>query len=369
MILSRGLMETIVLILQEDEDEKNALALRRCQQLLLDLLSQLTLTSPLLDQYIAHEENMTDAIAKLLLSSDRDLQESVAIVFDYFCVCEENRSHVCHTDHMLFGVVQLLHNTKSVDAREHVLQGLLYLSEMPENNRFLIPRQPGMLEALTLCLFYLQISIPTKTLQILHNLLLLKENIPLVARHKELRDRIQVTMNNAKRVLLKNGQMEIVTAEDEELLQNIEEDHNEAPPFHAPPPHYDNLVPSGPKARQEIMNGDAQSSDPYRFEREIVRISTIILQLLFRYDTRLNSKVILDGSDFSSMRRIVVPHSDGDFISSSVTVGGLGEEGARGAGNGAQPVGMTPDERIHARRNNVRRLAMQRKEEQLKLRS
>jgi len=367
-VLSRGLIETIVLVLQEEEDEKNALALRRCQQLLLDLLCQLTLTDPLLDQYIVHEEQMTDSVAKMLLSSDRELQESVAMVFDYFSVCEENRSHVCHTDHMLFGVVQLLHNTKSVDAREHVLQGVLYLSEQPENNRFLIPRQPGMLEALTLSLFYLQISIPAKTLQILHNVLLLKENIPLVARQKELRERIQITMNNAKKVLLKHGQIESLNEEDKELLESLNEDdaeHDESPPFHAPPPQYDNLVPSGPKARQEMMNG-TQSSDPYRFEKEIVRISTIILQLLFRYDTRLNSKVIMDGSDFSSVRRIVVPHSEGDFVSSSIV--GTDSEN-RPAQNNAIQLDMSVDERIHARRNNVRRLALQRKEEQLKMRS
>lgn len=297
MILSRGLIETIVLILQEEES--NAHAVRRCQHLLLNLLSTLLLSDPLLDQYIIFEPGLTDAIANQLLNSDRDIQTSISVVFDYICVAEENRTHVCGTDHMLFGVVQLLHNTKSIDAREHALQGLLYLSEISEN-RFIIARQAGLLEALTISLFYQQVSIPMKSLQILHNLALLKENIPYIAKQKELRERIQIILLNAKVILKRNNLLD----PSENDIEN--ENDEEVQSFQSAPQHFDTL------------SKDEPADTPCRFEKEIYRISMIILQLVFRYDTRYNSKLILEGTDYNSQRKLFVPNPKGEFISSSI---------------------------------------------------
>ena len=215
-----------------------------------------------MDAFIANDENMLPGLAKMLESPDRTTQDLAAKCLDYVSVSPEHHTLVCTTENLLRGVTQLLRNTRSRETRMHAIQALVYLSSHT-NNRFLIARTPDLLLEFKECLELRDPDITLQTTQILYNLCLLKENIPLVAKNNELR------------MVLKARH-----AEAQDMLQTSEE--------------YEGIEK----------------------DLSILKLSGVTLDLLYTYDTRLNSKIILRGEGFHSPSIAIGKHVSQSMIGS-----------------------------------------------------
>jgi hypothetical protein len=128
--MSQDFIENISALLVIDQDTD---AHKRCQQHALGILSNLLLEDPIMDSFIANDENCLPGIAKMLRSGDKTTQELVAKTLDYMSVTPDNQTLVCNSDGILSGFVTLLQTTKAVETRAHALQALVYLSGNSKN--------------------------------------------------------------------------------------------------------------------------------------------------------------------------------------------------------------------------------------------
>jgi len=108
-------------------------ALKRCQQHALAILNNLLLEDPLIDSYVANDENCLPGLSKMLTSSNQEIQDLAAKTLDYLSVTPENQTLICYAEDILYSIIRLLHSTKSDEAKKHVLQALIYLSANPKN--------------------------------------------------------------------------------------------------------------------------------------------------------------------------------------------------------------------------------------------
>ncbi|EFC46557.1 predicted protein [Naegleria gruberi] len=185
MAMINNFIEAIsaILVIEQEND-----AHKRCQQHALAILGNLLLEDPIIDAFIANEENCLPGLAKMLCSSDRETVELAARVLDYMSVTFQNQTLVCGTDTILYGIVQSLRSSgKSLKIKHHIIQALVYLSANPKN-RFMIARENGIFDEINAMIdthhrLDEQHNVPKMAMQVMYNLCLLKENIPLIAKH------------------------------------------------------------------------------------------------------------------------------------------------------------------------------------------
>ncbi|KAL0481310.1 hypothetical protein AKO1_012746 [Acrasis kona] len=237
---------------------------KRCQQHALGILNNLLLEDPILDTFIANDENSLPGLAKMLRSTDRTTQELASKMLDYITVTQENQTLVCTSDRILSGVVVLLRNTKSNEVREHVLQALIYLSNNAKNSR-----EENLLEELQRCITISDSegTISQRAIQVLYNICLLKENIPVISRDPDIRQ------------ILRDKQHEV-----KKRLNSTEEKYK-------------------------------------GFENDVItyKLTGVIADLLYTYDTRLNSKIILRGEGFNHSVITIGKHASRSIVEDSMT--------------------------------------------------
>jgi hypothetical protein len=211
---------------------------------------------------------MLPGLVKMLSSDHKHIQEQAAKCLHSVSVNEENQTLVCTTEGLLAAVVHLLRNTKSNETRNHVLQALVLLSSN-HKNLFTIAREKGMLDALKDCLATEKdLSTIEKATQILYHLCLLKENIPLIAKNSDL--------------------YFIVKAKNDEV-------------------------------QHRLQNSDNQYKG---FESDVIafKLTGIILDMIYTYETRLNNKVILRGEGFNGSEIAIGNHLSKTMIKSSTSI-------------------------------------------------
>ncbi|KAG2378283.1 hypothetical protein C9374_008426 [Naegleria lovaniensis] len=185
LAMTNNFVESICAVLMADQENDGQ---KRCQQHALAILGNLLLEDPLLDTFIANEENCLPGLSKMLCSDDKETLELASRVLDYISVTFQNQSLVCTTDGLLYSIVQCLKSsTKNLKVKQHVVQALVYLSANPKN-RFVLARESGLLEEINGILdthhrMDEQHNLPRMAMQVIYNLCLLKENIPLIAKH------------------------------------------------------------------------------------------------------------------------------------------------------------------------------------------
>eukprot|EP00761_Pharyngomonas_kirbyi_P013929 gb/GECH01013959.1/.p1 GENE.gb/GECH01013959.1/~~gb/GECH01013959.1/.p1 ORF type:complete len:461 (+),score=151.23 gb/GECH01013959.1/:1-1383(+) len=187
LAMTGDFIECICLILSEDANESDAA--RRCQQHSLSIIVNILLEDPVLDTFIAHEENCIPGISKALCSEYQLTQELAATAIDYICVMEDNRSLVCCTEGMLDSLAKLLQYTDSLLARKHCLQAILYLSQH-SRNRFILARNFGLLDEIEDSFFVMDYEVVSLCTRIVYELSQARENIIKLVEHPELMMRI-----------------------------------------------------------------------------------------------------------------------------------------------------------------------------------
>lgn len=142
-------------------------------------------------------------------------------MLDYLCVSEDNQTLVSSAEGMLFGIVRLLHNSKSTEISGHALKALNYLSSHA-HNRFSIAREPGLMDEIIVCLSQTQPMLPYAAAQVLYNVSLLKENVPVIANNTELRKALKYTSNMLNEVLPDSEQVHNYAEEVLQLIQTYD---------------------------------------------------------------------------------------------------------------------------------------------------
>lgn len=186
LAMTGDFIESVCLVLSRGEDSD---ASRRCQQHALSIIINIQLEDPVLDTFIAHEENCLPGIAKALKSEYQLTQELASTALDYACVMEDNRSLVCFTEGMLDSMTILLRNTNSLLARTHCLQAFVYLSEHPRN-RFLLSRNKEVLDEVEESFFVMDEKVVSLSTKFVYELSRARENIVKLVEHPELLMRI-----------------------------------------------------------------------------------------------------------------------------------------------------------------------------------
>ncbi|KAF0974774.1 hypothetical protein FDP41_006248 [Naegleria fowleri] len=185
LAMTNNFVESICAVVMTEQESDGQ---KRCQQHALAILGNLLLEDPLLDTFIANEENCLPGLSKMLCSDDKETLELASRVLDYISVTFQNQSLVCTTDGLLYSIVQCLKTSqKNLKVKQHVIQALVYLSANPKN-RFVLARESGLLEEINGILethhrMDEQHNLPRMAMQVIYNLCLLKENIPLIAKH------------------------------------------------------------------------------------------------------------------------------------------------------------------------------------------
>jgi hypothetical protein len=305
--MSQDFIENICALLVIDQESD---AHRRCQQHALGVLCNLLLEDPLLDTFIANDENCLPGLAKMLRSGDKVTQELAAKTLDYLCVTPENQTLVCNTDGILSGLISLLQNSKSTTTKNHGLQALIYLSANGKN-RFLLAREDGLLDELERGIT--NTSDPTggvtqKSVQVLYNLCLLKENLPVIAKSKQIRQ------------ILREKQSEV-----KERINSAEDR-----PY-------------------EGLDNDAST----------YKLTGISLDFLFTYDSRLNSKIILRGEGYNASSIQIGKHAvSRSMIEDAASANRLLDESMP-----KEATGISNEEEAHNRRRNARMKSLQQHQE------
>jgi hypothetical protein len=218
-----------------------------------------------MDSFIANDENFLPGLAKMLCSHEKLTQELAAKCLDYVSITPDNQTLICTTDSMMKGMVQLLKNTRSIEARSNVLQSLVYLSANPKN-RFTIARVKNILDEFKNCMSFKEPAISHKTIQVIYNLCLMKENIPLVARHNDLRIAIKARHSDV----------------------------------------------------QDKLHGSKEEYEGFQNDIVTFKLTGVVLDLLYTFDTRLNSKIILRGEGYNSPSIVIGKHVSKSMVTGFV---------------------------------------------------
>ena len=267
LALTNNMIESLcaVLVIEQDND-----AHKRCQQHALATISNLLLEDPVLDTFIANEENCLPGLAKMLCSVERETQELAAKVLDYISITLQNQTLICGTDTMLYGIIHCLTSSrKNVKIIEHVIQALVYLSANPKN-RFMIAREHGIFEELINVLeMHHRIdethNLVRLAMQVVYNLCLLKENIPLFAKHGTIRNIIKKKLNAVKESI-------------------------------------------------QATNGGERQYAAYHNDLLIWKLSGVVMDLLTLYDKRFESQTVIGNTGYNSDVIIVGNHKSKSIV-------------------------------------------------------
>lgn len=205
--------------------------LKRCQQHAMAIINSLLLVDPEIDAYIIADSNCLVGLGRMLNSTDAESQELAGICLDYLSVTAEHKTMLCTSEDLMRGIVHILHNTDSIIARTHVLQALACLSEDPDN-RFVMAREPGMLNALSHSFSYMDES-PKAVLMVMnvvYNMCQLKENVPLVERNTELKQRIAIIKEGMEQIISERDNSRHSASDDNQ--DNSEQEANDAQVMH-----------------------------------------------------------------------------------------------------------------------------------------
>lgn len=183
------------------------------------------------------------------------LQKLAGICLDYLSVTAEHKTMLCTSEALMRGIVHILHNTESIIARNNVLQALACLSEDPDN-RFVMAREPGMLDALSHSFAFMDESPKTvlMVMNVVYNLCQLKENVPLIERNAELKQRIAIIKEGMEQII---GEREVSHHSSTDNSSCDDQDSAEQEANDAQVMHRCHFITNVVSLYQKRMNSDA----------------------------------------------------------------------------------------------------------------